>query len=809
MQSRSRLTDFTAGPLPLTTANRAQLKIPLILVLGSLLFSYFLFWALPSVFEVWNAQTVDRLFSLRTELKGFSPPYHHRVVHVDFNQTSFERLNQRYFSRAHYATLVRALDSMGVSAQAFDVILPAYTQQPDDTALVEEIRKAGKVYLGIAFELLPAQMHPEKIDEKKTDQALLKRMKWAVKGNGNSRLFYRGLNPLFAFPELATACRGLGSVSVKFDRDGVLRRIPLLVRYQDGLFPSLALLTACDYLKVLPTDLVLSPGKHLLLKGATIPGKKETLDIEIPIDKRGNIIVNYAGPWEFMDHYSVADILEAAGDPEKLRTWREELEGKIAVVADVTTGSADVGPVPTDPNYPLVGVHATVINSILTQSFLKELSWMEMLMLEVLMMVILLFLGVKCSSGYFCLGSAAIACCFTAAAGALFLWGNTITHLIRPLLILVASTAGIIIYRYTHEEKMKMLIIRQRDLVRETFGRYLSNEVVDALLDKPGGLRMSGEIREVTFVVSDLRGFTSMMSHLSPQKVIEIMNRYFERMVEVIAHYRGTVQEFQGDGLLIFFGAPLRSDDDPYRAVACAIAMQKAVKELNAEQRLLGLPELSMGIGINTGEVVVGNIGCEKRASYGAIGTAINLAYRIESLTLGGQVLVSPSTYDKVQALIEVRESREVSFKGIPHSIRVYDAAGVRGEYGISLPEKEEDHFLSLDPPLPVTCFVLEGKTLSEKPISGHMTSLGDHSAIVSVTQQLEEFSNVKIVIFSGQPHASLEAYAKVFKLKPSDQQCSTWSTWLEFTSVPRDFKQILRNHPAATGRILKPNPNA
>jgi adenylate cyclase len=138
---------------------------------------------------------------------------------------------------------------------------------------------------------------------------------------------------------------------------------------------------------------------------------------------------------------------------------------------------------------------------------------------------------------------------------------------------------------------------------------------------------MSGENREVTFLVSDLRGFTALTSRLSPHQVIEIMNRYFEHMVEIIARYRGTVNEFMGDGILAFFGAPLYADDDPERAVACAIEMQNALAEVNAEQRRLKLPELAMGIGINTGDVVVGNIGSERRASYGAVGTPINAAY--------------------------------------------------------------------------------------------------------------------------------------------------------------------------------------
>ncbi|MCZ6876263.1 MAG: adenylate/guanylate cyclase domain-containing protein, partial [bacterium] len=189
--------------------------------------------------------------------------------------------------------------------------------------------------------------------------------------------------------------------------------------------------------------------------------------------------------------------------------------------------------------------------------------------------------------------------------------------------------------------------LRQRDFIRDTFGRYISQEVVDELLSSPDGLKLGGELREVTFLVSDLRGFTALSSRREPGEVIQIVNRFLEPMVDTITHYQGTVDEFQGDGILAFFGAPLASSNDPVRAVACAVAMQRALVEINTEQRRRGLPELHMGIGINTGEVIVGNIGSEKRTKYGALGTPINMAYRIESHTVSGQVLISPSTYEQ------------------------------------------------------------------------------------------------------------------------------------------------------------------
>ncbi len=207
--------------------------------------------------------------------------------------------------------------------------------------------------------------------------------------------------------------------------------------------------------------------------------------------------------------------------------------------------------------------------------------------------------------------------------------------------------------------------LRQRDFIRDTFGRYISKEVVDTLLGSPDGLRLGGDRREITLLVSDLRGFTSLAGRLTPEEVIRILNRYLERVVEILTRYRATVDEFQGDGILAFFGAPLAAEDDAERAVACAIEMQRALVAINEEQQALGLPALEMGIGINTGEVVVGNIGSEKRTKYGAVGAAINLAYRIESQTIGGQVLLGARTYELVRDVVEVRGTLEMTLKGV------------------------------------------------------------------------------------------------------------------------------------------------
>jgi adenylate cyclase len=615
---------------------------------------------------------------------------------------------------------------------------------------------------------------------------------WNVAVDGNSDDLFWGINPLPTYHELANASRGLGSLSVKMDRDGVLRRVPLIVRSGGTYYPLLPLRVACDYLGVLPQGIVVKPGKAIILKNATRPGENNPHDISIPIDRKGNMIVNFLGTWGSMVHYGFADVLTASDDQDELEIWREEMSGKIVIISDVSTGSTDIGPVPTDSNFPLSGVHSNIINSILTESFLRELSVWQSIGLEMLLMAAVASLSLRSSSVFFTFGTIAVGCVFASVVVMAFMYGQLLLPIVRPLLIIAISVVLIVTYRYIHEEKEKLKSIRQRDFIRDIFGRYLSTEVVEDLLSSPDGLKLSGEVREVTFVVSDLRGFTALTSMLEPDRVIEIINRYFGEMVEIIARYRGTVSEFQGDGILVFFGAPLQADDDALRAVACAIEMQNALAKVNAEQRQLNFPELVMGIGINTGEVVVGNIGSERRAKYGAVGQTINLAYRVESYTTGGQILISPGTYQKVQTEVVVRDIQEAQFKGIDKPLKLYSIAAIDGAYQVSLPEKEKERYVRLNPPLAVECFPLTGKTVAAEAIAGDMVALAKNSAEVNLDKELDIHTNLMLRLSPPEHEKILEAYAKVVPAEMDEAATPCHKVCLEFTWLPEELKQFL-----------------
>lgn len=772
-----------------------KFRTPILLIVFSFLATHLCFWILPNVFEVWNSQIVDQLFILRTKIDRFRPEYNNTVVHVDFNNSSIEKLSNPYLNRSHFAKLIRNLTSMNTAAQVYDYIFAAKLNKNDDDALIQATRAAANAYFGIALQLRSPRQPQRKKPEPSKSREYMIQTSWLISAPEVEGELYVGENPLATYPELASASRGLGSLSVKFDRDGVLRRVPLLVKFENAYYPLLPLRVICDYLQVQPDNLKLKPGQHLILKDAKKPLSDNSHDILIPIDSKGNMIVNYVGQWESMDHYNFADILRASDDQDEFEIWTDEFNGKIVVISDVSTGSADIGPVPSDAEYPLSGVHANVIHNILTESFLKELSGWNTFLLDVLILTILVFLSFRSSYFFFSVGSIILSATFITAAIAYFFFGQVIVNILRPLMMIGIGTGSIIIYRYINSEREKIESLRQRDFIRHTFGRYISNEVVDELLNSPEGLKMSGENREVTFLVSDLRGFTSLSSKLTPQEVIIILNRYFEKMVEVISKYRGTVSEFMGDGILAFFGAPIQSADDPVRAIACAIEMQNALSEINAEhkQSKINLPEIAMGIGINTGEVVVGNIGSERRASYGAVGTPINVAYRIESLSVGGQIFVSAITYEKVKKHVTIRGTKEVKIKGIVEPIYIYDVIGMGGQYKVSLPDKKRKPLKKLEPPLKVECFQVEGKAVTADPIPGKIEYIGENMAEISLACQVEAFENLKIVYSTGRHSELSELYAKVVPEGEYSKKLSKESLLIEFTSLADEVKNILK----------------
>jgi len=300
--------------------------------------------------------------------------------------------------------------------------------------------------------------------------------------------------------------------------------------------------------------------------------------------------------------------------------------------------------------------------------------------------------------------------------------------------------------------------------IRETFGRYLSEEIVDSLIDSPQGLTLGGEKRQVTVLMSDLRGFTSIGERLPAETVVDMINIYLGEMTEVIQKYMGTIDEFIGDAILAIFGAPIQRPDDTLRAVRCAVEMQLTMDKVNQRYREAGYPAVKMGIGINTGAAIVGNIGSKKRSKYAVVGRVVNTTSRIEAYTVGGQILISEATRDACDALLRIDDELKVLPKGISREMTIFDIGGVYGDEELLLPEKRMESLTALPSPVAVQIAPIEGK-FARKTFTGTILRANDAAFDLQTEQICPPLSSLKIIL----PDHS-ELYAKVLRTLSDDK---------------------------------------
>jgi class 3 adenylate cyclase len=332
--------------------------------------------------------------------------------------------------------------------------------------------------------------------------------------------------------------------------------------------------------------------------------------------------------------------------------------------------------------------------------------------------------------------------------------------------------------------------IEKRDFIRDTFGRYLTQEVVARLLESEDGLELGGETREITMIMSDIRGFTALIADMQPQQVILFLNRYLGKMVEIIQDHSGIVDEIMGDGIFAFFGAPDPLPDHPARAVACALQMQAVMEEVNALNKEDGFSSIEMGIAVHTGTVVVANIGSEKRTKYGAVGSDVNLTGRMESYAVGGQVLISHSTYEGISQILEVADVLEIQMKGVAVTSVLYDVIGIAAPYNIRLPVTRED-LIPLRKNVEVCLYALDRKTVAGTGLRASITHFSPKRVTVSSVYPISQWEEVKIQVLDDNlaPIAG-ECYAKVISVKHVEED---YKCLMRFTSIPPEVVEALQ----------------
>jgi class 3 adenylate cyclase len=328
---------------------------------------------------------------------------------------------------------------------------------------------------------------------------------------------------------------------------------------------------------------------------------------------------------------------------------------------------------------------------------------------------------------------------------------------------------------------------RANKFIRKTFGRYMSDDVVSSILDNPDGMQLGGESKVVSVMMTDLRGFTSIGERMPPEEVITMLNIYLETMTEIILKYNGTIIEFLGDGILALFGAPLTRDDDAQRAVACVLEMQLAMPTVNAKNQELGFPNVSMGGGLNTGQVVAGNIGSDLRAKYGVVGKTINLTARIESMTVGGQLLISESTLKACNGLLRIDDQWPVTLKGVPDPVTVYSVGGIDGSYQVHLPQPKQIDLKPISDGLTVLITILKGKHTGGDHHAGLITAISSQAVEITTALKVDRLSNLKIQVFDIDGKSITDQlYGKVVATD-IENDCFQ----LHFTSIPPEAEKF------------------
>ena len=475
--------------------------------------------------------------------------------------------------------------------------------------------------------------------------------------------FAGALAPLDAVLEVADSG---GFFTVLPDRDGTIRRYPVMARVGEAMFPSLgaallARLAGQEGLSaaVVPVGRGIGPAVAEVRIG---PWAIET-------DSLGRVQLDYAGPWRDFPTWSAADVL--AG-----RIPAEAMRGKVAVVGNTAVGTWDQRVTPFDDFAPGVITHATFLENVLHGRTLRRTG-----SVQALEVALLIGLAVGLARAFSRVRSAASAPVLLLALGAWAAFAltalnryGTLFAMGLPLVQILAMFLVATTHRFFTEEKEKRR-------ARETFSRFLAPAIVEEVLRREGGLKLGGEKRELTVLFSDIRGFTSISERLDPRLLLEVLNEYLAPMTEiVVSEHQGTLDKYIGDAIMAFWGAPEPQPDHPLLACKAALRMLERLEELRSRWRAAGLPDIDVGIGINTGPMSVGFVGSQDRFyNYTVLGDAVNLASRLEGANkeYGTRILMSSSTRERVSSQVLAREVDAVRVKGRRDPVVLHELMGL------------------------------------------------------------------------------------------------------------------------------------
>lgn len=675
-----------------------------------------------------------KIFDVVNYLKPKIPEWN-KLVYVPIDDQSIDQIGRWPWSRDKWVSVFRMLKELGADKVVLDVEFIDRSHVIVDPASYELFKNSDKAYK--ASDLLrDVIVDPDRLFARSIAQArniylpcrgidqpsskpnhqrdlnfVTRRFFSKIPDTNLTRFLPVDKDLEVPFAILAFGAKGVGFTAADLDSDGVLRRMALFRIYSNYMIPQLALRALMDEYKVDSQSVVIKPGRYVELKGTNI--------IRIPIDRKGQMLINWTKPWlktfstvpisSLIDYdeqrtllHQTETLLEEKAssmsteeiEPYKTsilalnkklegirKSWKknkiyEKISNKIVIVGSSYSAGTDIGAIPIDPSAPQMMVYANLINTIHMHGFMYEAKWWQNLLLVLFFLLLIPLVDFRINSAVrevLLTGGGFLLFLIT-----IFLFSFTINLYFNyafSLIALIIAYLGFVVFKF-------ILYDRQKNYIKSAFSFYLSPDVVNQVVDNPEFLSLGGEERQITAFFSDVQGFTSISESMTPKELVNLLNEYLTVMTNIILEEGGTVDKYEGDAIVAFYGAPVPHEDHAVRACRGMVKMQKALVPLREKWISEGKPPMYVRMGISTGRAVVGNMGSEQRMDYTMMGDTVNLAARLEGANkfYATYSMISEFTYAQIGDVFLCRELDVLRVKGKNEPIRVYQVIGLESE---------------------------------------------------------------------------------------------------------------------------------
>ncbi len=557
-------------------------------------------------------------WSARVSDRLFLPrPVSPSIMLVSIDDASIAQLGRWPWDRKIHAQIINKLTEGGAKVVGYDVNFPEASTEADDSALEQALTAAGNVVLPVELEISQTKGH----------------------------LVFAPDKTLSPIPRLAGSAKATGHTNTPPDADGVLRRVPLYVDSPDVTGSSVPSFT---------------------LEVARLAGLMDNAH-EAPLDNLDRILINFPGnPGKSFPVIRAIDVVRETVSPTVFKD-------KIVFVGSTAPNLHDELLVPTSDGLfmPGVEIHASLFDTIATKQWINPLPKV-VIMLIMILIGLIIGLAVMLLRSRFSLSLVGILWIAYLATAFILFERGILVELLWPSLTFLFAYAACTIERRVHAD-------HERRQLRTAFSRYVSGSVVESIMQNPDKLRLGGERRRMSVFFSDIRGFTTISEGMTPDTLVHYLNIYLNRMTDIVFKHGGVLDKYIGDAVMAFWNAPLDQPDHALRAVTTGLEMRDALDEMNAN-KAFGELEMHIGIGINTGDMVVGNVGGDIRFDYTVIGDNVNLGSRLEGLTkeYGIAFIIAESTKGELRDAVITRRLDKVAVKGKKDPVIIYEALDLR-----------------------------------------------------------------------------------------------------------------------------------